>query len=155
MEHQSHENAILTASIEELDTSTFPSPSQRAASAILQEFSDEQVQAWLSLLRSLQPGYQHFASSRILSSQHIHALSILKDFPDSLVLSWLRTSRSPSQSYVAQRLDQNKADSRLQRRTMILMHHMPMIVSTSCQVQLHRTQRDTLSIRFHNPLAVL
>ena len=98
MEHQSHENAILTASIEELDTSTFPSPSQRAASVILQEFSDEQVQAWLSLLRSLQPGYQHFASSRTLSSQHIHALSILKDFPDSLVLSWLRTSRSPGQS---------------------------------------------------------
>ena len=92
MDQPLDESEMLAASIYELDTSTFPS-SQRTAGFLLQDFNDEQIIAWLSLLRSLQPGYQHFSSSQALSRQHIDALSMLKDYPDSLVLGWLRPSR--------------------------------------------------------------
>ena len=93
MQGFSIDNQELTASIDELGASTFPSPSQEAAVLNLLEFKDENILAWLTLLRSLQQGYQHLSSSRVLSSQQVDALSLLKDYPDVLVLQWLRTSR--------------------------------------------------------------
>ena len=91
------DNEELTASIDTLSASPFPSPSQEAAISNLLDFKDETILAWLTLLRSLQQGYQHLSSSRVLSSQQIDALSLLKDSPDVLVLQWLRTSRSTGQ----------------------------------------------------------
>ena len=83
----------LTASIGELGASTFPSPSQEAAVLDLLDFKDENILAWLTLLRSLQQGYQHLSSSHVLSSRQIDALSLLKGYPDVLVLQWLRVRR--------------------------------------------------------------
>ena len=88
---------MLAASIVDLGTSTLPSPSQRAASIILKDFSNEQIIAWLTLLRSLQSSYHHFSASQTLSRQHIDALSTLKGVPDSLVLAWLQSSRCTGQ----------------------------------------------------------
>ena len=89
------DNQELAASIDGLGASTFPSPSQEAAVLNLLDFKDENILAWLKLLRSLQQGYQHLSSSQVLSSGQIDALSLLKDSPDVLVLQWLRTSRYP------------------------------------------------------------
>ena len=77
----------LSAPFGESGASTFPSPSQEAAVIDLLGFKDENILAWLTLLRSLQQGYQH------LSSRQIDALSLLKDSPDVLVMQWLRTHR--------------------------------------------------------------
>ncbi len=93
MQGFSFDNQELTASIDELGAPTLPSPSQEAAVANLLDFKDESILAWLTLLRSLQQGYQHLSSSRILSSGEIDALSLLKDSSDVVVLQWLRTSR--------------------------------------------------------------
>ena len=93
MQGFSFNNRELTASIDELGASTFPSPSQEAAALDLLEFEDDNILAWLTLLRSLQQGYQHLSSSQVLSSRQIDALSLLKDSPDVLVLQWLRTRR--------------------------------------------------------------
>lgn len=81
----------LSAPFGELGASTFPSPLQEAAVLDLLDFKDENILAWLTLLRSLQQGYQHLSSSQVLSSRQIDALSVLKDSPDALVLQWLRT----------------------------------------------------------------
>ena len=83
----------LSAPFGELGASTFPSPSQEAAVLDLLDFKDENILAWLTLLRSLQQGYQHLSSSQVLSGRQIDALSLLKDSPDTLVLQWLRTRR--------------------------------------------------------------
>ena len=83
----------LSAPFGELGASTFPSSSQEAAVLNLLDFKDENILAWLTLLRSLQQGYQHLSSSQILSSRQIDALSLLKDSPDALVLQWLSTRR--------------------------------------------------------------
>ena len=83
----------LSAPFGELGASTFPSPSQEAAVLDLLDFKDEKILAWLTLLRSLQQGYQHLSSSQVLSSRQIDALSLMKDSPDALVLQWLRTRR--------------------------------------------------------------
>ena len=83
----------LSAPFGESGASTFPSPSQEAAVLDLLDFKDENIFAWLTLLRSLQQGYQHLSSSQVLSSRQIDALSLLKDSPDVLVLQWLRISR--------------------------------------------------------------
>ena len=93
MQDFSLNNRELAASIDELGASTFPLPSQEAAVLNLIEFKDENILAWLTLLRSLQQGYQHLSSSQVLSSRQIDALSLLKDYPDVLVLQWLRTRR--------------------------------------------------------------
>ena len=93
MQDFSLNNRELAASIDELSASTFPLPSHEAAVLNLIEFKDEKILAWLTLLRSLQQGYQHLSSSQVLSSRQIDALSLLKDYPDVLVLQWLRTRR--------------------------------------------------------------
>ena len=83
----------LSAPFGELEPSTFPLPSQEAAVLDLLDFKDENILAWLTLLRSLQQGYQHLSSSQGFSSRQIDALSLLKDSPDALVLQWLRNRR--------------------------------------------------------------
>ena len=87
MEGFQSDDQELSAPFDELGASTFLSPSQEAAVLDLLGFKDENILAWLTLLRSLQQGYQH------LSSRQINALSLLKDSPDVLVLQWLRTRR--------------------------------------------------------------
>ena len=93
MQGLSYNNEEHTAPIDGVGATTFPSPSQEAAVIDLLEFKHENILAWLTLLRSLQQGYQHLSSSQILSSRQIEALTLLKDSPDVLVLQWLRTSR--------------------------------------------------------------
>ena len=80
--------------ISSLDVDAFPTPLQQSAVAILQGFEDVTGFAWLSLLRSLEPGYKYCAKPGSLSSQHFESLLNLKGCRFDLVLSWLRTTRS-------------------------------------------------------------
>ena len=93
MQGLSFNNQEHTAPINGVIATTSPSPSQEGAVLNLLDFKDESILAWLTLLRSLQQGYQHLSSSHVLSSRQIDALTLLKDSPDVLVLQWLRTSR--------------------------------------------------------------
>ena len=60
--------------ISSLDVDAFPTPLQQSAIAILQSFEEVTVFAWLSLLRSLEPGYKYCAQPGSLSSQHFESL---------------------------------------------------------------------------------
>ena len=97
--------SMTTRSVDDIDRSYFPSLVQRDAILVLQQFEDEEVVAWLKLLRSLQPDYQHrpdhqqWSPSGCLSSQQLDAASTLRDCPNGLVLAWLRSSRLSGQSY--------------------------------------------------------
>jgi hypothetical protein len=97
MDQPSEETTTLTASMSGPDDSTLPSSALRTVTTVLQDFSDEQVIAWLTLLRSLQPGYQHLASSQALTNHQIEALSLLKDYPDNYVLELLHTNQRAGQ----------------------------------------------------------
>ena len=101
MQGFSFNNQEPTASIDEVGATTSPSPSQEAAVLSLLDFRDENILAWLTLLRSLQQGYQHLSTSRVLSSQQVDALTLLKDSPDALVLQWLRNSRYTGEYWAA------------------------------------------------------
>ena len=93
---QQHPQDIATdyGTISSLDVDAFPTPLQQLAVAILQGFEDVTVFAWLSLLRSLEPGYRYCAQPGSLSSQHFESLLKLKGCRFDLVLSWLRATRS-------------------------------------------------------------
>ena len=93
MQGFSFNNQEPTASMDEAGATTSPSPSQEAAVLSILDYKDENILAWLTLLRSLQQGYQHLSTSQVLSSQQIDALTLLKDSPDALILQWLRNSR--------------------------------------------------------------
>ncbi|KAL2042581.1 hypothetical protein N7G274_004340 [Stereocaulon virgatum] len=88
----------LTASMSESDDSTLSLSASRTITTVLQDFSDEQIITWLTLLRSLQPGYQHLASSQALTSHQIEALSSLKDYPDNYVLGLLHINQRAERS---------------------------------------------------------
>ena len=104
MQGISFNNQEHTASISEVGAAMSPSPSQEAAVLDLVDFKDETILAWLTLLRSLQQGYQHLSSSQVLSSRQIDALTQLKDSPDVLVLQWLRDSRYTGECWAANAL---------------------------------------------------
>lgn len=76
-----------------LDCNVCPSPLQCDAIATLQECNDHEILNWLSLLRSLKPGYEHSPHQGGLSEQQIIALSALKDCHDATIQAWLQSSR--------------------------------------------------------------
>lgn len=68
---------------------TFPTFKQQAAISELQAFDEEHILAWITVVRSIEPGFQHRACHGSLSSQQLEALSILKDCHDSDIIAWL------------------------------------------------------------------
>ena len=68
----------------------------KAAVAILREFEDTQILAWINLLRSLKPDYGLDPSQETLSSAQLDALSILKQYPHNTVIAWLENIRQGS-----------------------------------------------------------
>ena len=77
----------------EYNFSTSPNPIQQAALAVLQEFENHVVLAWLAGLRSFKSDEDHWFQSGNLSSEQFGAISVLKDCPDELVSTWLDTAR--------------------------------------------------------------
>lgn len=72
---------------------TSPTPVQQFALAILQDFENHVVLAWLTGLRSFKSDEDHWFQPGNLSSEQFGAISVLKDCPDELVLTWLDTAR--------------------------------------------------------------
>ena len=93
---QQHLQDIATdyGAISSLDVDIFPTPLQQSAVVILHGFEDVTVFAWLSLLRSLEPGYKYCAQPGSLASQDFESLLNLKGCCFDLMLPWLRTTRS-------------------------------------------------------------
>ena len=99
--HREHEN-VAAPSPESTNTigftheynfTTYPSPAQRAAIAVLQEFDNQIALAWLTGLRSFRPDENHWFQPENLSSEQFEAISVLKDCPDDLVSVWLDFTR--------------------------------------------------------------
>ena len=88
---QSRGTEAIAASVDELDESTYRSPSQQSAIEILRDFEDNKVLELLSAVRLAGQGYCSYLDC--LSSEQNVALSHLKTCPDSHILLWLRHSR--------------------------------------------------------------
>ena len=67
-----------------------------AAVAALQEYDEGKVLAWIQLLRSLTPDFEHTTPSGNLSAQQIDAVATLRDCPDQTVITLLRNRRKGS-----------------------------------------------------------
>ena len=74
----------------EYDAGNAPSVVQQAALGLLFQLEPRVILAWLTILRSSEPGE---FQSNLLSSHQVAALIELKDCPDSLVEVWLRDAR--------------------------------------------------------------
>lgn len=70
-----------------------PSSFHRAALIHLRGTEDGTILAWLSLLRSLEPGYQHVSRPGGLTNQQFDAVFVLLDCPNDLILDWLQEIR--------------------------------------------------------------
>ena len=70
-----------------------PTPKQKAALQELHFFDKEKILAWLTVLRSIEPGFRYRASGGCLSRLQIDALSTLKDCDDGDILAWLCPSQ--------------------------------------------------------------
>ncbi|KAL6722093.1 hypothetical protein ACLMJK_001199 [Lecanora helva] len=81
-----------TLSPEERSTESFtlPSSQQQAAIFELQEYSEEEIFAWLSILRSLAPGFEYRNGVGGLSHAHFSAISSLKDCSNRNIIIWLQ-----------------------------------------------------------------
>ena len=94
----SRDRSSTATCLNEADSLAFPSPDKIRAIALLRDFEDEEVVAWLKLLRCLKPDYQHLSpssntSGEQLTPNQLNALSALKACPEEVVLAWLRNSR--------------------------------------------------------------
>ena len=74
-----------------------PTPKQKAALNELLFFDNDKVLTWLTLLRSIEPGYRHRARGGYISSQQLDALSTLEDCDDSDILAWRNLDSPASQ----------------------------------------------------------
>lgn len=81
----------------EVQLQPFPTPEQQAGLNELLVFDDEKIVAWLTVLRSIDPGFRYQARRGCLSNQQLDALSTLIDCGDSDILTWLALSRFASQ----------------------------------------------------------
>ena len=79
------------------DISDFPSTSQQAALALLQDYDNGTIFAWLTGLRSLRSGSESWFHPGCLSFQQLEAISALKDCNDGLVVAWLDSARCDRQ----------------------------------------------------------
>lgn len=67
----------------------FPTLQQQAAIDELKDIDESDVIAWLTVIRSIEPGFcSHEAGP--LSSQQLNALASLRECRDSNILVWLR-----------------------------------------------------------------
>lgn len=94
-QRQSFEDPNLIYS--DLQPHTLPTLKQQAALTELLVFDDDKILAWLTILRSIEPGFRYRAGQGCLSNQQLDALSTLKDCSDSNILAWLTLSFLPSQ----------------------------------------------------------
>jgi hypothetical protein len=86
----SFESTTSNTDDEEKTSTSIPTPAQEVAITTLKDVEEEKVIAWLTLLRSIEPGFQHRSGPGCLSSEQIAALNILKDCQNGNVLAWLR-----------------------------------------------------------------
>ncbi|CAF9910317.1 MAG: hypothetical protein ALECFALPRED_006463 [Alectoria fallacina] len=93
-QRQSFEDPNLIYS--DLQPHTLPTLKQQAALTELLVFDDDKILAWLTILRSIEPGFRYRAGQGCLSNQQLDALSTLKDCSDSNILAWLTLSFLPS-----------------------------------------------------------
>ncbi len=79
---------------------TWPCAEQEVAVNTLKDFDDDSVIAWLTLLRSIQPGPGGLglrSGAGNLSTEQLDALSILQDCRIENVLAWLQFARLAGQ----------------------------------------------------------
>ena len=81
----------------EVQLQPFPTPKQQDGLNELLVFDDEKILAWLTVLRSVEPGFRYRARRGCLSNQQLDALSALIDCGDSDILTWLALNRFASQ----------------------------------------------------------
>lgn len=86
----SFESSITNTDDEERTPSSIPTPEQEAAITVLKDVEEDKVIAWLTLLRSIEPGFQLRSGPGCLSSEQIDSLNTLKDCHNGNVLAWLR-----------------------------------------------------------------
>ncbi|KAL2042583.1 hypothetical protein N7G274_004342 [Stereocaulon virgatum] len=86
----SFESTTTNTDDEEKTPSSIPTPAQELAITILKDVEEEKIIAWLTLLRSIEPGFQLRSGPGCLSSEQIAALNRLKDCQNGNVLAWLR-----------------------------------------------------------------
>ena len=86
----SFEKTTTAAEDEERTPSSIPTPDQEAAIAVLKDVEEDKVVAWLTMLRSIEPGFQRRSGPGCLSSEQIDALNTLKECHNGNVLAWLR-----------------------------------------------------------------
>ncbi|KAL2042579.1 hypothetical protein N7G274_004338 [Stereocaulon virgatum] len=91
--HNPPRSRLDSTSVHRQDVSTFATFHQQEAIGILRHFDDRSILDWLTLLRSLQPGYQHCAHPGGLPREHFNAVAFLKDCPNGLILAWLDIAR--------------------------------------------------------------
>ena len=82
----------LDSFAEDTDGHEYTSPTlwQQAAISELQAFDREKILTWITVIRSIEPGFQHRAGHGCLSSQQLEALSILRDCHESDIITWLQ-----------------------------------------------------------------
>ena len=91
--HNPPRSSLNSTSVNRQDISTFPTPLQQEAIGILRDFDDRTIFDWLTLLRSLQPGYQHCTQPGGLPGEQFNAISSFRDCPNRLILAWLNLAR--------------------------------------------------------------
>lgn len=74
-------------------SSNLLTPEQDAALSELLSFDEAKILTWLTILRSIGPGFQYRAGRGCISSSQLDALSTLKDFDDSDISAWLNNYR--------------------------------------------------------------
>ena len=91
LESYSQERQAIAASVDELDESTYRSPSQQSAIETLRDLDDIRILNLLSAIRL--PHHFRYPYPEALSKEQFDALAHLRVCPDSLILLWLRHSR--------------------------------------------------------------
>ena len=71
-------------------------PKQQAALSKLLVFDPDLILAWLTILRSIEPGFRYRAGQGCPSNQQLDALSTLTDCGDTEILAWFARSHLPS-----------------------------------------------------------
>jgi hypothetical protein len=95
--HNPPRSRLDSTSVNRQDVSTFPTLHQQEAISTLRHCDDRSILDWLTLLRSLQPGYQHCTHPGGLPREQFNAVSFLKDCPNGLILAWLELARCNGQ----------------------------------------------------------
>lgn len=97
---QSQEKEAIAASVEDLDDSTYRSPSRQSDIEALRDLEDGRVLELLSIIR--QPGYDYYPYPNGLPKRQYEALVHLECCHDRMILLWLKDSRGWKQLLTAQ-----------------------------------------------------